>query len=236
MKMMAHRGDTTTAFGNTMEAFRSAVDIGVHGFEFDVRLTSDHVPVVYHNMMFKTDTETGFVSDYTHQEVQSFIKTVNGVPYRIPSLQDVLDEFCGKTYLEIHMICDHPQMITSIGQLLLSYRQHWDMLEVTSFEPAILLGFHEQYKDMRCDLLFQWQAWMTDEMAIRILLDKAQLAQATGVHLPVKYVTVENVKRFNGAGFAVDSSIINDLETFKSIKSSGIDMFSTDNCHLFIET
>ena len=75
---------------------------------------------------------------------------------------------------------------------------------------------------------------MTDEMAIRILLDKAHLAQATGIHLPVKYATRATVERFIEAGFVVDSSLVNNLETFEVIQSAGIEMFSTDNLHLFI--
>jgi glycerophosphoryl diester phosphodiesterase len=47
---LAHRGDWRRSPENSLEAFRAAVAIpGCDGVEFDVRVTADGVPVVYHD-------------------------------------------------------------------------------------------------------------------------------------------------------------------------------------------
>src|SRR5215204_7777086 len=49
MLIIGHRGASTVAPENTMAAFREALAVGADGIEFDVRLTSDGVPVVIHD-------------------------------------------------------------------------------------------------------------------------------------------------------------------------------------------
>lgn len=49
MIVLAHRGASGRAPENTMAAFRLAADLGADGFELDVQLTSDRVPVVLHD-------------------------------------------------------------------------------------------------------------------------------------------------------------------------------------------
>lgn len=46
---IAHRGDSTTAPENTLEAVRAAVDYGCEGVEIDVRLTKDNRIVLMHD-------------------------------------------------------------------------------------------------------------------------------------------------------------------------------------------
>lgn len=49
MRVLAHRGVTTSARENTAAAFAAAVDAGADGFETDVRRTKDGVLVLYHD-------------------------------------------------------------------------------------------------------------------------------------------------------------------------------------------
>ena len=47
--VFGHRGTPLKAPENTMPSFHGAVELGVHGLEFDVRLTSDGEVVVFHD-------------------------------------------------------------------------------------------------------------------------------------------------------------------------------------------
>jgi glycerophosphoryl diester phosphodiesterase len=47
--IIAHRGNAIEFPENTLQALESAVALGVRHVEFDVQLTSDHVPVVFHD-------------------------------------------------------------------------------------------------------------------------------------------------------------------------------------------
>jgi glycerophosphoryl diester phosphodiesterase len=48
-QLIAHRGNAAEYPENTLQAFASAVELGVRNIEFDVQFTSDHVPVVFHD-------------------------------------------------------------------------------------------------------------------------------------------------------------------------------------------
>ena len=47
--IIAHRGTSALAPENTFAAFRKAIDDRAEGIEFDVRLTKDGIPVVFHD-------------------------------------------------------------------------------------------------------------------------------------------------------------------------------------------
>ncbi|MEP7211635.1 MAG: glycerophosphodiester phosphodiesterase family protein [Acidobacteriota bacterium] len=47
--IIAHRGASAHAPENTFAAFQEAIDVGADGIEFDVRLSRDGVPVVFHD-------------------------------------------------------------------------------------------------------------------------------------------------------------------------------------------
>jgi glycerophosphoryl diester phosphodiesterase len=68
----AHRGSRVLWPENTMFAFAKAVEgLGYHYLELDVRLTSDHVPVVFHDARLdRTTGGTGKVAEHTLAEVQ----------------------------------------------------------------------------------------------------------------------------------------------------------------------
>jgi glycerophosphoryl diester phosphodiesterase len=48
-QIIAHRGNAAEFPENTLAALDSAVDLGLRHVEFDVQLTADHVPVVFHD-------------------------------------------------------------------------------------------------------------------------------------------------------------------------------------------
>jgi glycerophosphoryl diester phosphodiesterase len=68
----AHRGSRILWPENTMHAFSGAVDgLGYHYLEIDVRLTSDHVPIVFHDAKLdRTTSGRGKVVEHTLEEIQ----------------------------------------------------------------------------------------------------------------------------------------------------------------------
>jgi glycerophosphoryl diester phosphodiesterase len=48
-QLIAHRGNAAEFPENTLQAFQSAIELGVRNIEFDVQLTADKVPVVIHD-------------------------------------------------------------------------------------------------------------------------------------------------------------------------------------------
>ncbi|PBB05045.1 MULTISPECIES: glycerophosphodiester phosphodiesterase [Salimicrobium] len=94
-QIFAHRGASRYAPENTMPAFRLALHMQAEGVETDVQLTRDQIPVLIHDENVKRTTDgSGFVQDYTFQELRSldagswFSKEYEGA--LIPSLEELL--------------------------------------------------------------------------------------------------------------------------------------------------
>lgn len=68
--IIGHRGAAAVAPENTLTAFRSAILAGADGIEFDVRLSSDGVPVVIHDdTLYRTHCLRRRVADMTGHEL-----------------------------------------------------------------------------------------------------------------------------------------------------------------------
>jgi len=97
--VIAHRGNRVAAPENTIEALRQAVEMGVDGLEFDVRVTRDGIPVLMHDPdLDRTTNARGRVVDHSLHELQSVDAGARspgwaGRGVRIPTLEEVLDAF-----------------------------------------------------------------------------------------------------------------------------------------------
>jgi glycerophosphoryl diester phosphodiesterase len=68
--IIAHRGSSAHAPENTFAAFKRAIDEGADGIEFDVRLSKNGVPVVFHDRtLSRTALRDGEVAKYTAAEL-----------------------------------------------------------------------------------------------------------------------------------------------------------------------
>lgn len=94
-EILAHRGLSSLAPENTLAAFEKAHQMGFDWLEFDVRLTKDHHPVIFHDeTLNRTTNAKGLLSHKTYHQLQHidagrwFNKAFAGEP--IPSLEHVL--------------------------------------------------------------------------------------------------------------------------------------------------
>lgn len=70
MLIYAHRGASADFPELTLAAYEAAVTQGADGFECDVRLTKDEIPVLWHNAtMLERAGNPGLIAEMTYQEV-----------------------------------------------------------------------------------------------------------------------------------------------------------------------
>lgn len=69
--VLAHRGGSKIAPESTLLAFEKAAELGVHGFEIDLRMTKDEQIIVFHDdSIDRTSSETGYINEMTLAEIQ----------------------------------------------------------------------------------------------------------------------------------------------------------------------
>jgi len=104
--VIGHRGNSAHAPENTIESFAQAVAAGADAIEFDVHVSADGIPVVFHDARVTRTTDgTGEVARMTFAELRELDagarftldggKTFpcKGMGHRIPSLDEVLEAF-----------------------------------------------------------------------------------------------------------------------------------------------
>lgn len=102
--VFAHRGGSTLRPENTTVAFDHGLSFGADGLEFDVRLSSDGVPMVHHDeTLDRTTSGTGHLSAHTaealaHLDAGHHFTGLDGSSWRgrgcrIPMLADVLARY-----------------------------------------------------------------------------------------------------------------------------------------------
>lgn len=89
-QIWAHRGASSKAPENTMEAFEQTVREGADGIELDVHLSADGIPVVIHDSTLeRVSGEIGLVHDRTLAQLKR-LDVSNPIPgygiARIPAL------------------------------------------------------------------------------------------------------------------------------------------------------
>ncbi|MDQ1001593.1 glycerophosphoryl diester phosphodiesterase [Neobacillus niacini] len=92
-QIFAHRGYSALFAENTMNAFIAAEKANADGLELDVQLTKDGEVVVIHDeKVDRTTTGSGFVKNFTFNEIRQFNANKKGVKKEpIPSLVEVLE-------------------------------------------------------------------------------------------------------------------------------------------------
>jgi glycerophosphoryl diester phosphodiesterase len=233
-QIVAHRGIPTEAPENTIESFQCAVDLGADAVELDVRLTSDRIPVVYHYFYLdEKTTASGAIFDYTFEQLKDVKvlcqKNPSAKTGRISTLCEILDLFAGKIGLEIEMKGPEPESAEIIGNVLHKYKGVWDTLEVTSYEPSLLLAIQNLCPGLATDLLFpRSENWMKLDVVQHQAIHRARLARARGVHLHPTQLSDTLVNALHEQGLEIHTWDANDEQTLAAVVNLGIPRVCTD--------
>jgi glycerophosphoryl diester phosphodiesterase len=233
-KIVAHRGVTARAPGNTMAAFRAAVELGVDAMELDVRLSHDGIPMVHHNWYIdETADRPTPICARTALELESEKVTDPRVEmsrkHAIPKLEDVLEEFAGKISLEIELKGPEPEAAGSVASALESFRGAWNSMEITSFHPALLTAIRDLCPGLAVAYLFPLsEPWMRLDVVAYAALQTARLAKADAVHLHPNQLSEEVAATVRDGGVEIHAHAVNDEAALELAKRLGLPWICSD--------
>lgn len=146
---LGHRGACGYAPENTLASVRKALELGVHGFEFDIQLSKDGEPMVIHDdTLDRTTNGKGFVHDFTAAELQMLDA---GSGEKVPTLRNIFDLVDKRCRLFIELKAEHcAQPVAAIikhyvTQMGWSYEQ----IFVCSFDHMQIAGMRMQNPELR---------------------------------------------------------------------------------------
>ncbi|NIN64972.1 MAG: hypothetical protein GTO63_09780 [Anaerolineae bacterium] len=233
-EIVAHRGAPLGVPENTMPAFERALELGADAIELDVRLSKDGIPVVFHYFYLDEGTNaSGPIFQYTFDQLQAVeVLCEDGdaaTRYRIPTLQEVLEEFMGRIGWEIEVKGPEPEAAEAVASLLGRFRHRWDTIEVTSYEPTLLVEIHDLCPGLHTDLILpRSEDWMKLDVVAYLAIHRTRLARGRGVHLHPTQLSPDVVSVVRSAGLEVHSYDANDEYSLRRAGELGIPKICTD--------
>ena len=165
--VISHRGANQVAPQNTIEAFEKSIEIGCDGFETDIHLTKDGVPVVCHNFTIdETSTGKGAIKDMTLEELRQYdFGSYKGEAFKgvkIPTLDEFLE--VSKKMGDRMKVLDIELKSEKFGEAgtelaektIDAVKNHglFDKLLISSFDPAILVVCKKVDKNCKTGILY----------------------------------------------------------------------------------
>ena len=240
---LAHRGASTLAPENTLEAFRIAVEEGAGGLELDVHLTRDgHVVVIHDPTVDRTTRGAGVVSEMTIDELRGFdagcdfspdggrTRPYRGRGVRVPTLQEVLEEFPG-TAVNIDIKAAYPGVEAAVLEVLQEANAQGRAL-IVSTPHAIVKRFREISGGRVSTGASRWEVgvfYILSRLRLERLLNPAYDAlQVPLRHRGIPVVTPRFVRAAHARGVRVDVWTINRSDEMRRLLDLGVDVIMTD--------
>ena len=235
-KIIAHRGANKKAPQNTMPAFRQAVRECADGFETDVHLTKDGVPVICHNgTIDATSDGRGEIGDYTLGELKKFDfgsyfgEEFAGTP--APTLEEFLTLAKAAALDPINIELKSPKKRREeLVRKTLETVRAFDLVDrviVSSFDPRILKHVKAELPACRTGLLYP----CNDPRISGPMLGPLFCAKKIGadyIHPAYILVTRALVQRAHKLGLGVNVWTVDSARVTAFLMRCGVDGIITD--------
>lgn len=236
-KVIAHRGANKKAPQNTIPAFATAINEGTNGFETDVHLSKDSIPVICHNYTIDATSDgRGEVTSYTLEELKKFdFGSYFSADFKDTPLP-TLDEFLELTsksdceIINIELKCPKDNNILRLVEETLKSVKKYGCLDrviISSFSPKVLSTVKQA--DPRCRTAFLYP--ISHPSVCRMILYPffmVKKIKADIIHPASLVVTKELVEIAHNLGIQVNVWTVNDKKTIIKLLNYGVDGIITD--------
>lgn len=229
-KIIAHRGASAYAPENTIAAFQKAYALGARSVEFDVMLSADGFPFVFHDTSLRRTTngrgEFGKTDAASIQALDAgawFSKQFRGE--KVPTFSAVLEWLLAYDVSANIEIKPYPGVVEATTVAVLTHlNRYWPhdkpLPLISSFEAEALTLCRSLSPEMPIGyLMHQWE---------RDWLEKARKWQCFSVHLYVGIATEARIAAIKEAGFKVFVYTVNRARQAQSLLRQGVDAVFSD--------
>ena len=214
MHKIGHRGAKAYVAENTLASFQKAIELGVHGIELDVHLSSDEkVMIIHDDTIDRTTSHKGLVKDFTSSELEAL---------GIPTLEAVFDLVNQKCFINIELkTYETADKVAELIEFYISEKGwKYEQIIVSSFDWNALQQVRFLNDKIRIGVLTH-----TDlDLAIAF----AKFLKAYSVHPYYHLLNAENVTKMQSKNFKVYPWTINEPEDIIFVKSLQVDGIITD--------
>jgi glycerophosphoryl diester phosphodiesterase len=210
MLLLGHRGCRGEFTENTFAAFDYAIESGCDGFEFDVRQSSDSIPVIWHDARLRGR----FISRQTFSVLCEQCAKKHHLPRRpvidLCHLEGVLARYSHVAWMDIELKVRGLE--SQVSGLLQRYRPMAGFV-VSSFRRPVLLELHR----------------IDPTLPLAFIFDRMP-REKVWRNLPIQYVkpsarivTPTRVRQFHAEGKKVITWTVNSRSAMYRLAEAGVD-------------
>ena len=234
--IIGHRGSPTLVTENTIPSFKKAIDQGVEGLEFDIRLSKDKQIVVFHDTTLKRlSNREEAISDLSLTELQAIELYKNETQIEdayIPSLNDLVPLLWQMKVINIEIKSEglfkgHAILMPLIA--FLNKHQIDDKCIISSFNPLILMKLRLQRPETTIGFLYNrktlFHAWDNMIWMLRVqpenlhihysMLDSWIIQWARKKGMRINSYTINDKKIYNRYDLKIDGVFTDNIEYLK---------------------
>jgi len=229
-KVVGHRGAAGHAPENTLAGLRAAHELGIEWVEFDVMLTAEGTPVLFHDETLDRTTDgTGRLADRRWEDLRGldagswFGPAFKG--QRVPSLHEAL-ALLGRTGMGANVELkpsegqDATTGVITAKTLQESWPANLPAPLISSFSEKALGAAADQAPEFPRALLVwefpaDWQA-------------RCEALGATGLHASAKHLTEAQARGVLDAGYALRVYTVNDPAQAAGLYAWGVESLFSD--------
>lgn len=235
--IISHRGANCFAPQNTLPAFEKSIELKADGFETDVHLTKDGIPVLCHNYTINATSDSkGSITDYTYEELLEFdfggyfSPAYSGT--KIPTVDEFLTlaENADLKILNIELKSPKEEKEAEIVELTIDMvREHGllDRLLISSFNPELLVKAKGYEPLCKTGLLYSPDkrlGWVISRDAVAY----AESIGADALHPHELYVSKNYVDRAHAHGIMVNPWTVDKPKNIEKLLDYGVDGIITN--------
>lgn len=230
-RIIGHRGVAAYAPENSLEGIHAAADMDMTWVEFDVKLTKDSVPILFHDETLSRTTNGGDrkIADVTYDDIKDlecgswFSDSFSGI--KIPTLEEAIDVLLDRDLglnLEIKP-CPGREKETAEAALdiLSKFWDDADRLLISSFQHVSLETAFDMAPDWHRGFLMHAEYpenW----------LEIAQHLKSSTLNIDGRKTTRADIAEFKKAKLPILAYTINDAHRANQLLSWGVDGFFSD--------
>ena len=236
IKIISHRGANKYAPQNTLPAFERSLQLGVDGFETDVHMTKDGVPVICHNYTINaTSNGMGSISSFDVEDLRKFDFGSYYSPQfkgtKIPLLDEFLDLVASSDIeiMNIELKSPRERETGIVEKTIEAVKAHnlFKRLLISSFDSKLLV--EAKKIDSRCQTGYLYcPNHMDVPVAMINPVAAAKKIGADALHPMDIYVSPLYVKLAHKAGIKVNVWTINSENKIRKMIKYGVDGIITD--------
>lgn len=226
LSIIGHRGVTTWATENSLQAIRQALYLNLDAVEFDIQASKEGDLVLFHDIdLLERTGEKGKVVDYTVAELKQFrlINSLRSVTNQdIPTLREALEEIDGKIHCFIDLKVSSKQVEENLVSILKEYS--FSNFTILSFDNNSLLRLHSLDNSLKLCLLLYDESFLS-------LSTKSDYSHLIAIGVDYRLsngLALEDLKKETGVDY-IYMYTVNSIKDITQNNFRWIDGIITDN-------